>query len=268
MVKVNFGQIACCILLFCPFGVADEPKTADEAIDRYIKAVGGRDKIDAVKSLRVTGKTVLGGGMEMPVTMETKRPNKTRIEFTFSGMTGTRAYDGKTGWSIMPFAGKTDPEKMSDDEVKDMEDEADLDGPLVDYKTKGHRIELLGKEDVEGSPAYKLKITKKNGDVESRFLDAETFLPVKTVSKATRHGTEVEMEQIMSDYKPVNGLMMAHSIQTRALGAAAGAMGGQATVVLEKVEANVEIPDARFSIPEAKKPEAPAEKKAEPEKKP
>ena len=151
-VLILFGVLMCRLV---PVS-AGEPKTADEVIARYIKAIGGRDKLDAIKSMRVTGKTMLGGGMEMPLTVEFKRPNKARIEFSFQGMTGVQAFDGETGWFIMPFMGKTDPEKMPPDQLKDIEDQADLDGPLVDYKKKGHKVELLGTDEVEGSEAYKL----------------------------------------------------------------------------------------------------------------
>ncbi len=255
----QYGFVLSALLLAgsVTFG-ADATPTVDEVIARYIKAIGGREKIDSVKTMKVSGKTIFGGGMESPTTLETKRPNKMRMEFTFQGMTGTRAYDGKTGWSIMPFMGKTDPEKMSEDEVKDMEEQADMDGPLVDYQKKGNKVELLGKEDVEGSSAYKVKVTKKDESVQYHFLDAETFLPVKIVAKMKRHGTEMEVEQILSDYKSIGGLMVAHSMQNRAAGQ--GGMGGGMNMVFDKVEVNVDIPDDRFAMPEAKKAEAPEKK--------
>ena len=101
-----------CVVGWWPAYVrADEPKSADEVIAKYIKAIGGRDKIDAIKTVRATGK-IMQGPMEIPMVMEQKRPSKIRIEITFQGMTGIQAYDGKTGWLMMPFAGRTDPEKM------------------------------------------------------------------------------------------------------------------------------------------------------------
>lgn len=239
---------------------ADGPSNADEVIARYVKAIGGKEKMESVKTMRVTGKAVFGGGMEAPTVRETMRPNKFRLEFTFQGMTGTQAYDGKSGWSIMPFQGKTDPEKMSEDDVKEVQDDADVDGPLVDYKAKGHQVELVGKEDVEGASAYKLKVSKKGGDTDYHFIDAETYLPIKVTSKRKVQGTEMEFEQLMSDYKSVDGFVMAHSIQNRAAG---GAMGGGMTFVFEKVELNPSIKEDRFLMPEVKKAEAPAEKKDE-----
>ncbi len=237
---------------------ADEPTTVDEVIARYLEAIGGRDKLDAVKSMKMTGKVLMHGGMEIPMTAEIKRPNKMRMDFTFQGMTGTQAYDGKNGWSIMPFAGKTDPEKMSPDQVKLMEDQADIDGPLVDYKKKGHKVELIGKEDLEGTEVYKLKVTKKGGDIEHHFLDAEYFLPIKVKGKRKIMGTEVEFETTLGDYKEVNGLLLAYSIEQRG-----GDMGPGSTINFEKVEVNVDITDDRFVMPEIKKEEVKTEAKKE-----
>ena len=140
-----------------------------------------------------------GGRMEATRTVEYKRPNKARIEFTFQGMTGVQAFDGTTGWFIMPFAGKTDPEKMSADQVKLIKEEADIDGPLVDYKKKGHQVELIGKEEEEGSEVYKLKVTKKNGDTDYFFLDAQYFLPSTQTGKREMDGNDVEVEITFGD---------------------------------------------------------------------
>lgn len=240
---------------------AEDAKTADEVIAKYIEAVGGRAKLDGFKSMRITGKATMQGGMEMPLTVEMKRPDKVRIDSTFQGMTMSQAYDGKTGWMIMPFAGKTDPEKLSEDQVKHLSSRADMDGPLVDYQKKGHKVEFEGTDEIEGSAVYKLKLTKKDGDVDTFFIDKETYLPIAMKTKTSVQGTEVEVEVSFGDYKPVDGVMMAHSV-----GQKMGAMGGT-TMVFEKVETNIELADSRFAMPEAKA--APAEeKKPEADKKP
>ncbi len=90
-----------------------------------------------------------------------------------------------------------------------MADQADIDGPLVDYKAKGHQVELVGKEKVEGSDAYKLKVTKKDGDVEYYFLDADSYLPVRVEGKRTIRGTEIEGESTLGDYKEAGRLPLA-----------------------------------------------------------
>jgi outer membrane lipoprotein-sorting protein len=232
-------------------------QSVDEILAKYYQARGGLEKIKTVKALRFTGK-ISGGGMEFPAVMEQKRPNSMRMEFTFQGLTGIQAYDGKTGWMVMPFSGKKDPEPMGEDALKEVSQQADIDGPLVDYKEKGHTVELVGKESVEGTDAYKLKLTRKNGDVDYVYLDADSYIEIKSEGKRTVRGTEFEGETIYGDYKEVNGLMLPHSLES-------GAKGGsqKQKITIEKIEINPTIEDSRFVMPEVKKPEAKPETKPE-----
>lgn len=239
-----------CSIVFPSAGVhADEPKTADEVIAKHIEAMGGRKNIDAVKTIRMTGKMIGQGGMDIPMVIESKKPNKVRVEITFQGMTGVEAFDGETGWFVMPFMGRTDPEKMPPDRVKIIKDQADFNGPLVDYKKKGHRVEFMGKDEEDGSETYKLKVTKKDGDTEYHFLDAEAFLTVKIKGKHSIQGTEIEYEVSPGDYKKVAGVMVPHTMTV-----SSGPMGNS-TITFEKVEFNVDLPDERFVMPKVKKAE-------------
>jgi outer membrane lipoprotein-sorting protein len=229
-------------------GAAVQAQTVDELIAKNLQARGGKDKIKAVQSARMTGKMVMGQGMEAPFTMEMSRPNKMRMEFTIQGMTGVQAFDGKTGWSVMPFMGKKDPEAMSADEVKQAADQADMDGMLVDYKDKGHQVEYAGKEDVEGTPAYKLKVTKKNGDVADVYLDAESYLEIKQAGKTKMRGQEIEGETTFGDFKTVDGLVFPFSIEQKAKGMPAGM-----TMTISKIEVNPTVEGSRFAMPAAEK---------------
>ena len=112
-------------------------QTAEEIVAKYVKAVGGAGKISAVKTLRKTGKFIGGGGFEAPFVEENKRPNMVRQDFTIQGLTGTRAYDGKVGWKIRPWEGKKDAESLEEEEMKSIVEDADFDGPLVNYRQKG-----------------------------------------------------------------------------------------------------------------------------------
>jgi outer membrane lipoprotein-sorting protein len=219
-------------------------ETVDELIEKNAKAKGGMEKIKSVQTMRMTGKMIMGQGMEAPFTMTAKRPKNTRVEFTFQGMTGIQAYDGKTAWMVMPFMGKKDPEAMPSEETKNMEEQADFDGPLIDYKAKGHTVELLGKESVEGSDAFKLKVTLKNGEVRTIYLDAETFLEVKAEAKRMVRGTEIEGESLFGDYKEVDGMMVAHVMESGAKGSPQ-----RQKMVFEKVEFNVPLADSLFVMP-------------------
>jgi outer membrane lipoprotein-sorting protein len=232
-------------------------QTVDEIIAKNIQARGGMDKIKSVQTLRSTATMSMGGGMEAPGSMTQKRPDMARLEFTVQGLTAVQAYDGKDAWQIMPFMGKKDPEPMSADDKKEMELNADIDGPLVDYKNKGHKIELLGKEKVEGTDAYKLKITLKNGDVITDYIDADSFLEIKQETKRMVRGSEQEIESTLGDYKEVNGLMLPFAMEN-------GIKGGQEKekLTISKIEMNVPVDSSIFKMP----PPAPAAKPEEPKK--
>jgi outer membrane lipoprotein-sorting protein len=219
-------------------------QTVDELVARNMEAKGGAAKLKAVKSTRATGRMVAGPGMEFPFVMMQKRPKSTRMEFTFQGMTGMQVYDGKTAWMSMPFMGKKEPEVMPADQAKMIEEQADFDGPLVDYKEKGHTVELVGKEQVEGADAFKLKVTLKGGDVRHIYLDAETYLEIKMEAKRVIQGSEVEGESYLSDYKEVGGMMMPHVMESGAKGAPQ-----RQKLIFEKIELNPELDDALFAMP-------------------
>lgn len=239
-----------CSIVFPSAGVhADEPKTADEVIAKHIEAMGGRKNLDAIKTIRVTGKMIVQGGIELAMVVEHKKPDKVRIEIMLQGMTGIRAFDGKSGWFIDPFSGRTDPEKMPPDDVKAIKDQADFEGPLVDYKKKGHQVEFMGKDEEDGSETYKLKVTQKDGTTEYHYLDAQAFLTVKIKGKRTIQGTEIEYEAAPGDYKKVGGIMVPHAVTV-----GVGPMGGT-TITFDKVEMNIDLPDDRFVMPKVKKAE-------------
>ncbi len=238
-------------------------QTVDEIIAKNTEARGGLDKIKAVQSVRMSGKMMVGPGLEAPATMTVKRPAEMRMEFTFQGLTAVRAYDGKSGWAIMPFTGKKDPEPIAADDLKDMEDQADIDGPLVDYKSKGHQVELLGKEKVEGTDAYKLKLTHKNGNIETIYLDADSFLEIKQEGKRMIRGSEQETEAAFGDYREVNGLMFPFAIEAGIKGSSQ-----KEKYTIDKVELNVPVDDASFKMPAAAPPSKPEAGKPEEKKEP
>ena len=229
--------------------VSASAQTADELIEKNVKARGGMDKLKAVQSMKITGKMKMGP-MEAPIVITKKRPDNFRAEFTIQGMTGVQAYDGTTGWMVMPFMGKKDPEQLSADMLKEVKDEADFDGSMVDYKAKGNKVELVGKEDVQGTPAYKLHVTTKDGNESNVYLDAESFLEIKSDAKRKVQGQEMETETIIGDYKETGGLLFPMSIESHAKG-----REGAQSITIEKIELNPAAVDtALFKMPEVKKP--------------
>jgi outer membrane lipoprotein-sorting protein len=236
-----FALFVMCTLSFCTMAFA---QTADELINKNIQAHGGLEKLKAIKSVKMTGKMSMEGGLEAPFTFQKKRPDKIRIEFTIQGLTGIQAYDGATAWQLMPFTGSKDPQKMPEDDKKDIIEQADFDGPLVDYKAKGNSVEYVGKEDVEGTETHKLKLTLKNGDVRYLFLDPETGLEMKATAMIKREGVEATVESFFGDYKEVSGVIFPYAIEQKM----AGKPGPQFSV--QNVELDVDLADSLFVMPE------------------
>jgi hypothetical protein len=222
-------------------------QTADDIIAKNNDAKGGVAKQKAVKSVRVTGRMTVGPGIEAPIVLEMKRPNSMRIDIAIQGMTITQAYDGTVGWMLNPMSGRTDPEPLPSEALKVMAEQADMDGPLIDYKAKGNTVELLGKEKTEGTECYKLKVTLKNGDVRTFFIDAESYIEVKVESRTMIRGTEQLGDTILGDWKEVGGILMAHSVDSGQPGAP---MRQKMTV--DKIELDAPVDDARFAMPTKK----------------
>ncbi len=237
-------------------------ETADEIIQKYVKTVGGMDRIGAVQTLRKTGIFTGGGGFEAAVVEENKRPAKVRQEFSLQGLTGVNAYDGKNGWKVEPWQGKKDPEPLGEEELKQIVEDSDFDGPLVNYQQKGNKVEYVGMEEVDGTDSHKLKITTKNGDVRLYYMDTDYFVPIKIELKRMVRGAEREYETELGEYKEVNGWYLPHSIESGVKGSPF-----KQKVTWLKIEANAPIADSRFAQPGAK-PEQPqlpdaSEKKSE-----
>jgi outer membrane lipoprotein-sorting protein len=222
--------------------VGASAQTVDELIKKSLDAKGGVQKLKALKSVKATAR-VIQQGLEIPMVIQQKRPHLVRLDVTFQGKSQTMAYDGQSGWKTDPFQGSPDPEKIAGDDLKEAEEQADLDGPLVDYKDKGHTVELIGKEDVEGTPTYKLKVTLKNGDVRNIYLDAENYLEMKVSSKRKTPGGEIEVDQFVGNYKPVNGILFAFSIETKVKGQTVN------QIAIDKIETDIAIDDSLFKMP-------------------
>jgi len=224
-----------------PTAVAQD-LSLEQIIDNHYEALGGLDKVKSVASRRMVGTMTMEPAGEAAFTLFSKRPSKARMEITAQGQTGIQAFDGETGWMFMPFMGQAAPEVMPPGMANSMREEADFDGPLVDYQEKGHSLTLIGFGDVEGTVTYELELTHRNGEVTTYHLNAESFLPMLTESNRTVQGTQLHVQTILSDYREVNGMMIPHSIQV------IQDMGSQ-TLTIELIEHNVEIDDALFVMP-------------------
>ncbi len=244
-------------LLFSGFAPGLHAQTVATVVAKVFAARGGLDKIRAVKAQRVSGTISFGTDAAGPFVVDLKRPLKMYMTLAVQNLTMVRVYDGKTGWANNPFAGKMIPDTMADEDLKNIAEEADFDGPLVDYRRKGNLIALAGKDKVGDKNAWRVRLTTKNGDIRYYLFDTSSFLLLKWEGKRHFEGKELPIESYFSDYRDVDGLKFAFEITS---GASAADLSQK--IVIDKIELNPQLDDAEFTKPGA--PEAPAAPAAAP----
>jgi outer membrane lipoprotein-sorting protein len=239
------SHVAAALLLFA--AATARAVTVDELIAKNVEARGGIEKLRSIQSLRTSGKMFIGDGgfsVELGYVQMVKRPGMFRGEASLQGMTAVSAYDGHEGWQIQPFGGRLDPEKMSADDVKGLKLLSDLDGPLVDYQAKGYKVEYLGTEDVDGTDAHKLKVTLKDGDVLSIYLDPDYFLQIRSIVQYKIRGVEVVEETDWGNYEQVGGVMLPFSIESGPKD-----QPKPSKLTIEKAEINIPLDAKLFRFP-------------------
>lgn len=239
--KIIFSALAFLFL----FSYKGFSQTVDEVIENHINAIGGLDVITAVQSYEMKGNMKMGN-MDIPFTVYLKRPMKALLEVNFQGKSMKQVYDGTIAWSINPFAGSDEPEKMDEGQTKRMKNMADIDGALVNYTEKGSTVELIGKEDFEGTEVYNIKLTDKDGDTINYYIDADSYMILKEASKTKVGEKEINSETIFSDYRDVDGVKIAFAMEVES---DANPMGKQ-NIVMDEMKPNVEIDDNIFVMPE------------------
>jgi hypothetical protein len=253
--------------------------SAEEVARKNVAARGGLQAWRGVQTLEMTGKMQAGGNnrpvlpipgtasskhvapprsteqAELPFTLELKRPLKMRLELQFAGKTALQVYDGSNGWKLRPYLNRLEVEPYTQEETKAALSQSELDGPLVDYQAKGTKLEYAGLEKVEGRDTYKLKMTFKNGEQKSIWIDADTFLDAKIEGNQRRlDGTYHPVYIYYRDFREVNGLKIPYVLETRVELARAK---GPATEIAEQitisdVKVNPKLEDALFIKPQIK----------------
>ncbi len=266
---LGFALVALAPMLALTTNAATTPKlSAAQVVDKNISAKGGLQLWHAVQTLSWSGKMDAGGNnqrylkapgmppppppsadpnaqVQLPFVMEMKRGRKSRLEIEFNGQTAVQVYDGTQGWKLRPFLNRNDVEPFSPAELELASNQADVDGALIDYKSKGTKVEMEGIEQVEGKDAYKLKLTLKNGHVVHYWVDAASFLEVKIEGTPRKlDGKPHAVAVFLRDYRSVNGLQIPYLIETVT-------QGVQRTekIQIEKVVVNPRLDEARFARP-------------------
>jgi hypothetical protein len=188
-----------------------ETASLNEVLSKYDQA-RNLEKIKTIKTMRSEASMRMNG-MELPMTFEYKAPNQARMDSTIQGMTITQVIDGNAGWKTNPMLGKPGPQPLTKEEREALALMTNLEGDLSNYQAKGHKLLLQGEMEVSGAPAYKLQLTKSNGDVEYHYIDTENYLLVRLDRQMNFGGTKVDSVTTTSDFKPINGMMWPHSME-------------------------------------------------------
>ncbi len=228
-------------VLFLVLGTTLPAQSVEEILKEHFSAIG-QDNMLKLNTQRLSGKMVQSG-LEIPFIQMGKRPAKVRVEGTFQDLTFIQTFNGKEGWSINPFAGVTDPQQMTDDDLKGMHYQADMDGMLWNWNEKGYTVTFDGKEDMEGTSCFKLKLETKEGDTFTYYIDSDSYILLRTNTKMKIMGNETESDTYFSNYSMVEGIAVPGKIDTKMKGQLMG------TLVIEKVEMNIELDDALFEKP-------------------
>jgi hypothetical protein len=235
------------IAFAAPAGAAGAPApaalTVEQIVEKHVAARGGLKKIRGIQTLRESGRMTEGPNREAVVTRELKRPAHSRFEITLQGVTGVFVSDGTKGWKLNPFDGDFEPKPLPEEAIREAAEQADIEGPLVDWKAKGHAIELLGREALNGRDAYKIKVTLKSGGVRTEYLDAKTFLRVRVDSTRTVKGRPVQVTATFGDYKKTAGVAFPRAVEIAASGRPL-----TMRVIVDKVEVNPPLAADRFAM--------------------
>lgn len=210
----------------------------DEVLASHFEAIN-QDAISKVESMIIKGKSGRMG-QSFPFEISQKRPGNYRMEVDIQGQKMIQTYNGKTAYMTAPWTGSIEAQEMGETETNQMKEQADMDGQLWNWKEKGSQVTLEGIEEFEGAEVIILKLINDQGNETKYFLDADSYLPIKTVAKVQMQGAEVEVEAFMSNYKEVNDMVVAFYMEQR--------MKGEiiSTITIEEIIVNPELPDDMF----------------------
>jgi len=248
MIRQSALRLFLILALLAPAAKAAGGQSLDEVLAKHAAAHGGLEKWRAVSSLSVTG-TQVAFSKAAPFVFEWRRPDAFRFEQSMLGQKITYAHDGSATWWIHPFLDAEQPAAVPEAQAGLVRHAAEFESPLVDAAAKGNKVELLGKEEVDGQPAFKLKVTRKDGSEETWYLDVSSYLELARFDRTLDLPEAKERWTYYSDFRTVDGLVIAHrqdqeySIRHVAL-------------TVEKVQVNPEIDPGRFKMP-AVSPEPP-----------
>jgi len=229
------------VLISVQYLINAQDTNLEKVLKSYYKA-NGLDKLQKIKSLVMTG-TITRNDL-MPIKITKLRPNKYRMDYELTDLAAIQCFDGKTGWLTAPWTGTPKASVMDEDALKDIKNRADFEGLLFNYREKEHNVELAGKDTIEGRIMHKIKLTRKDGGIEYYFIDIENNQLVKRTFKRMIRNKEIEIENVYSDYRMIDGILFPFVNETL--------MNGErySYIEFEKIELNVAVDNKVFSMPQ------------------
>jgi len=216
-------------------------QTVDEIVNKHFEAIGGKDKIGNIKTIKMTGNIELQAGMTAPVNIQIVNNKSMRFDLSIQGMTMNQVVDGETGWQVMPFQGNPNAEPIPADQIKEMKGQMDVQGDLFNAKEKGNKVELVGNDEVDGTEVYKIKVTTKDGRVNYKYIDKASSFIIKEVQIVKTEDKEVEGATMFSNFKKTDdGITFPFNMNTEMAGG---------VIKWDKIEVNTPIDPAIFKMP-------------------
>jgi hypothetical protein len=221
------------ILLFACMGLsAIAQKKADDIINKVIETMGGKEKLMSIKTIKKAGNGE-AQGVKYPINFYAVHNRSERTDFSFNGLTGYQIITTDSGFNFNPFSGMSAPERMTVEDVNLSSDSRDLESPLVNYQAKGHTVELMDNEDIDGVDAIQLRMSLKNGKTIFFYIDPDTYYIIRTTAKGVSNGQEFSSTSNYYDFrKNKDGILFAYVVDN---------------ITYDNIEINLPMDDKLFS---------------------
>lgn len=214
-------------------------QTLDEIVKKYTAAMK-TDQLANVQTIKISGK-MSAMGMEMPMTMYMKNPNKIKVVYNFNGQEMVSVFDGEKGYMVNPMMGSSEPVELTGAQLKQVQENNAFENELLNYFKAG-KLTLEGDDDVNGKPAFKLKATIDGGNPIYMSVDKSSYLLIKTSTKVDQMGQVMDVDSFMSDYTDIQGVVMPKKTTV-----SSGGME-MAVITFDNIEVNLPMEDSLFKV--------------------
>jgi len=243
MKKLNNIWLLVCLSAFLFTGVNAQDIDMDGIVAKYFETIG-QDSINKIETAVATG-TTLQFGQETAFRQIQKRPDKAYMEVLLvDGQIIKQGYNGISGWMLASWMNAAEPVELVGPDLKTIKNIGNIEGDLWNWREKGHKLILVGKENLAGKQVYLLTLTKADGDIDEMYIDTDSYLLSKMVRKTSINNSEVEVEVFYDDYRNIDGILIPYRVEQRF-----NSQQGM-VVTIKEIKFNIEVDDNIFNKPE------------------